>query len=559
MQQLNGIRLWSTVTGLCLALLLSTLESSIVATALVSIAASFGDYAKSSWVVETYLLTYTSFLAIFARLSDVYGRKRVLLTGIGFFVLFSLACGVSRNLTELLIFRALQGIGGSSVFAISFALVADITPPKHFGLASGAVSAVFAISSILGPILGGAISSSHATSEPWRWCFYLNIPGGAIAFAVLLFICPDDYDASANRSSRRLSQIDWPGFVLLVIASALVVYGIEEGGISHAWNGAPAVATLAVGGVFWILFGCWETFLASARYTGTWLPVFPIRLVTSRVTAAVLLSAFLTGFPFQTTVIYLPQRFQIENGLSPVGAGIRMLPLLLVSAVGTAIAGSICSKRNLSFYTMTSGLCLQIVGLGLFSSLPVSVHVQAAQYGYQAILGLGFGMTLSSVFVMIKAEVKQEDLAVGIGASTQIRVLGGLVGVAVGQAVVSATLKSVLADSGPPGLLQAITRSTDLIAQLPSEQAAAVRLAYGKAFTALVRVVLYIAIASLVIVLFAFRSHPPSLLGDTRSSDPERTTSDTIVGHVKKPATQEVQRVETTDSRANLPAVTKST
>ncbi|KAL8995318.1 MAG: hypothetical protein Q9169_004922 [Polycauliona sp. 2 TL-2023] len=388
---LAGFHFWLVILSLCLALLLSTLETTIIATALIDISDSLGDFGKSSWIVIAYLLTYTGFLIIFARLSDIFGRKLALLSALTLFTVFSLACGVAQTTNQLIIFRAFQGIGGSGIYSMVMAISPEITPAAKFGLVSGCISAVFASASILGPIIGGAITSNTT----WRWVFYLK-------------------------------------------------------------------------------------------------------------------SGFLTGFPFMVTIIYLPQRFQIENNLSPVDAGVKMLALLLLSAFGAGLAGFICSKKNISWYLLVLSNILQVIGLGLLSSIPNSETVLARQYGYQVILGLGFGLGLTSLVIVSRVEVEEADLAVTMGAITQVRVLGGVIGIAIAQVVVSSTIRSDLPSILNPAQLDALLESTASIATLSPTQASEVRRVYGNAFNLQTRMVMYFAIASLVVCLIGFRKHPKS-------------------------------------------------
>ncbi|KAL8942172.1 MAG: hypothetical protein Q9216_001819 [Gyalolechia sp. 2 TL-2023] len=348
---LEGWHFWLVILALCLALLLSTLETTIIATALIDISSSLGDFGKSNWIVIAYLLTYT---------------------------------GNFRRL--LIVFRAFQGIGGSGIYGMVMAISPEITPAAKFGLVSGCISAVFASSSILGPIIGGAITSTTT----WRWVFYLK-------------------------------------------------------------------------------------------------------------------SGFLTGFPFMVIIIFLPQRFQIENGLSPVDAGVKMLALLLLSAFGAGLAGFICSKKNISWYLLVLSNVLQIIGLGLLSSVPNSETILARQYGYQVILGLGFGLSLSSLVIVTRVEVSDADLAVTMGAITQVRVLGGVVGVAIAQVILSSSVRADLPSFLSPEQVEQLLSSASSIAQLEPDQILAVRKAYGDAYNQQTRMVMYFAIASLAVALLAFR------------------------------------------------------
>lgn len=218
--------------------------------------------------------------------------------------------------------------------------------------------------------------------------------------------------------------------------------------------------------------------------------------------------AFLTGFPFMTLTVYLPQRFQIQNGLSPVDSGIRMLPLLLVSAFGVGLGGVVNSKKNVSFYTLMVALSLQLIGLGLMSTLPSTGTLLASQYGYQSTIGLGFGLCLTSLVIISRLEVGSADLAVTMGTITQVRVLGGTIGVAIGQLLTNHILNRDL-----PGVLSdaertALMRSVASMAALSPEKQAAVRRIYGGAFNMQTKLVLYITAACWVSALGTFKRRP---------------------------------------------------
>ncbi|KAL8843746.1 MAG: hypothetical protein Q9176_001954 [Flavoplaca citrina] len=508
---LKGWHFWLVILALCLALLLSTLETTIIATA-------------------------PGFLIIFARLSDIFGRKLALLSALTLFTVFSLACGVAQTTEQLIIFRAFQGVGGSGIYSMVMAIAPEITPAAKFGLVSGCISAVFASASILGPIIGGAITSTTT----WRWVFYLNIPGGALVAGLLFWEFPRH--RKAEGTPGRLAQIDWPGVILSLAGSIVLVFPLEQGGVQYPWNSATIISTFVVAGVAWVAFVIWETFLTLQGHRFLMLPVFPVRLATHRVVGSALLSGFLTGFPFMVIIIFLPQRFQIENSLSPVDAGVKMLALLLLSAFGAGLAGFICSKKNISWYLLVLSNVLQVIGLGLLSTIPSSDTVLARQYGYQVILGLGFGLGLSSLVIVSRVEVDEADLAVTMGAITQVRVLGGVVGIAIAQVVVSSTIRSDLPSILNPDQVEAFLESAGSIASLEPSQAAEVRRVYGRAFNLQTRMVMYFAIASLVVCLIGFRRHPKSFA--------DAGKKDTTVGEERvDPGASDVALVESVKLR----------
>ncbi|KAM7215801.1 Major facilitator superfamily domain containing protein [Rhypophila decipiens] len=504
-----GWRLWLTILCLCSGLFLSSLETTIIATALVSISSSLGSYDKSNWVVTAYLVTYTGFLTIFARFSDMFGRKPTLCFSIAIFTAFSLACGLAQTMNQLIIFRALQGIGGAGLYSLAMSVIAEITPLRFIGVSSGLMGSIFALSSLLGPVLGGVITSNTT----WRWVFYLNVGPGVAMFILVLAIFPSNVGTLPGKR-KSLAHIDYPGMVLSLAGSVLLTFALEQGGLAgYPWNSGPIVASFVITGVSFLAFGVWEWFISEMRPSDKKpkiLPLFPVHLASRRVSGFGLLTAFIAGFPFMMTIVFLPQRFQLQNGLSPVDAGIRMLALLTLSATGAGLGGIIASQRNISWYILAFSQSLQLIGLGLMSTLPTEAGaVRAEQYGYQVILGLGFGLTLSSLVIVARMEVEAKDVGVAFGSITQIRVLGGLIGIAVGQALLNAQLTtSELTSVLSPEKLASLLKSTGAIEGFTPEEKDATARAYGEAFNAQNRVMLGFGAAGLLACLGAWKRKP---------------------------------------------------
>ncbi|KAK4149586.1 drug resistance transporter EmrB/QacA subfamily [Chaetomidium leptoderma] len=514
-----GWRLWVTIACLCSGLFLSSLETTIIATALVSISSSLGGYDKSNWVVTSYLVTYTGFLVIFARLSDMFGRKGTLCVSIVIFTVSSLACGLAPTMDLLIIFRAFQGIGGAGLYSLAMAVIVEVTPLRFIGLSSGLIGCVFALSSLLGPILGGIITS-HTT---WRWVFYLNIPPGVAILVLVLTVFPAN---AGTLSPKRqiLMYMDYPGTVLSLVGAVMLTFVLEQGGLVYSWDSPQVVVGFVVSGVVFLAFVAWEWFISKSSSSGgggrssssnggkkrpNMLPLFPMHLVTRRVLGFALLTAFLAGFPFMTTIVFLPQRFQLQNGLSAVDAGIRMLALLTLSATGAGLGGIMTARRNIGWYILASSLSLQLVGLGLMSTLPTAAgEVRAEQYGYQAILGLGFGLGLSSLVVLARLEVEAEDVGVAFSAITQVRVFGGLIGIAVSQALLRARLLGDLVAVLPADKLAALLRSPTALSGFTPTEAAATAHAYGEGFNLQNQVMLGFGAMGLLVCLGAWKRKP---------------------------------------------------
>ncbi|KAL7621663.1 hypothetical protein AAE478_008990 [Parahypoxylon ruwenzoriense] len=485
LNHLYGWRLWVNMACLFFGLLLSSLETTIMATSLVSISSELRSFDKSNWAITAYLLTYTCFLIIFARVSDLFGRKGTFLLSLVFFTTFSLACGLSRNMEQLIVFRAFQGIGGSGLYSMAVSVITEITPLKYVGVSSGLMGAIFAMSSLLGPNLGGAITS-HST---WRWVFYLNLFFPRNAKPLLI-------------TRRTFASLDYLGMLLCLVASMMVIFALEQGGLFYPWNSAVIVASFVISAIGFVGFVVWEWLISiNHRWAPkSTLPLFPVHLGKQRIVGFSFLTAFLAGFPFLVTVVFLPQRFQLVNGLSPVDAGVRMLPLLLLSASGAGLGGIISKKHNISWYVLTSSLGLQLIGLGLMTTLPTnSNEIPVKQYGFQAILGLGFGLTLSCLVIVAQTEVKDDyDVGITISAITQIRVLGGVIGVAVSQAILNEQLSVSLSSKLPAEKLAALLRSAVAISTFTPEEINTTIQCYGSGFNLQYKVMMGFSAASFI-------------------------------------------------------------
>ncbi|KEQ86265.1 MFS general substrate transporter [Aureobasidium pullulans EXF-150] len=458
---LEGWPLGSTVFALCLALLLATLDTTIISTSLITIASDFGHFDQASWIIVSYLLTYSGFLLIFTRLSDVLGRKPVLMFSILMFLVWSIGCGFSQTLKQLIVFRALQGIGGAGIYALAYASVLDVVPFRLVSAASGAISMSTACASLLGPVLGGVITSNTT----WRWVFWINIPCGVLVTVCVAFLFPNETHL----------------FVVLMLVGSVICF---------------------------LAFGIWEHVLTPREASMKMLPLFPTRLISSRVVAATLGTVFFTGFPFVVTIMALPQRLQIVNGVSPENAGLHMLPLIGSTALGAILTGTITGKFNIAWHLLVFSNVLMTVGCGLMSTLPTDSEIANLCYLYQIILGFGFGLTMASSMVVIRTEVAMKDNTVSLGAVTQLRQLGGVIGLAVTQAILNGDFRSQLAKFLSDEELRSVMLSTANIANLSDSHRDLTCRAYGRSSNAQMRVVTAFAGAAILMSMFARQNAP---------------------------------------------------
>ncbi|PGH28477.1 hypothetical protein GX50_08787 [[Emmonsia] crescens] len=413
---IHGWRMYLLTAGIWLSLFLSTLETTIVSTSLVSITNALDGFELRDWIVTSYLLTYTGFLVVYAKFGDVFGRKSMFLVALALFTLFSILCGATNDVVELIIFRAFQGMGASGIYSMIMVITPTLVPQEKYGKYLAIVASVFAIASILGPILGGVISTNSA----WRWIFLLNGPAGCVCIGIVAFCLPSSISSRpdvkftdhlrAKVSKSALKRVDIIGVLLLLASSILLVFALEEAGTRYSWSDAVIIATFSLAGITGILFTFWELFLEKS--TSLQEPVFPLRLLKNRLLAAMMATAFFTGFPFVAIVVNIPQRAQAVSGLSSVKAGLALLPLLLTSPLATAASGILTSNFKVPpYYLITLGSVLQVIGVGLTCMLPTnSFEVSPQQYGYEAIMGLGFGLSLTTILTLAPLVIKDPDL-----------------------------------------------------------------------------------------------------------------------------------------------------
>ncbi|KAL9046690.1 MAG: hypothetical protein Q9206_007015 [Seirophora lacunosa] len=425
-----------TFRSLCLALFLSTLEITIVSTALVSISDELRGFHKDSWVITSYLVTYTGFLIILARLSDIFGRKTLILFTNLIFIAFSAGCGVAQTLTQLVVLRAFQGIGGGGIYTLVFVISAELVPMTEYAKMASLMSVTFAISSLLGPILGGLICD-HST---WRWVFYLNLPAGALSLTLILLTMPHDFPfmgspqhAQSKLTMSSLRPVDYTGTTLLLAASVLLVTALEEGGTEYSWRSACVLVLLFTSFIAWAAFFIRERYQSRMKDTAKHVSVLPWHLITNRFWASMMLHAFFTGMGYLTMVIVLPQKFQVVNGDSGFKAGYRLLALMMSFSLGAILSSILTEKKRVPpFCTFIFAGCLQILGLGLMTSLSTTQPgFPPAQYGYEVIMGFGFGLSISTLLMSVPLVAWGDDHAVTMGAVAQARTLGGSLGISI--------------------------------------------------------------------------------------------------------------------------------
>ncbi|KAM3580040.1 hypothetical protein VKS41_007285 [Umbelopsis sp. WA50703] len=400
-------------TGLSMAIFLSALDQTIVSTALPRIASEFESLYQISWVGTSYLLTSTAFQPLYGRLSDIFGRKPMLLFALISFLIGSALCGASTNMTMLIICRAFSGIGGGGIQSMCSIIISDIVALRQRAKYHAITGIVFALATILGPLIGGFFVD-HST---WRFAFYINVPIEIVTIIAIFFLLP--LKSPKVSIVRKLKQIDYLGVILLVSC----IFPLDRGGSEMPWNSPIIISLFSVGGVLGLAFIFVEGKIAK-------FPVIPGHVFKIRTVVSVYISIFFTGFLYFGEIYYLPIYLQVVNGATATGSGLRMMPLLLTQVVLSWLSGLLTSKTGNYRYILMSGYFIMTVAAVLIATLDEHSS-QVKQVGLLCMIGMATGCTMQNSLIAVQSAVEPKDAAVVISVRNFWRSVGGVMGVAV--------------------------------------------------------------------------------------------------------------------------------
>lgn len=424
------------IGALLLGMLLAALDQTIVSTALPTIVSELGGMDHLSWVVTAYLLASTAATPLWGKLGDQYGRKKLFQAAIVIFLLGSVLCGVARDMPQLIAYRAVQGLGGGGLMVLSMAIVGDLVPPRDRGRYQGVFGAVFGVTSVLGPLLGG-VFTEHLT---WRWVFYVNVPVGIVA----LFVVAAALHVPVRRARRT---IDYLGTLLIASVAACLVLVASLGGTTWPWASAPVLGLTVLAAVLLAVFVRVERRAAE--------PVLPPRLFGIRTFTLVCAISFVIGFAMFGAMTYLPTFLQVVQHVSPTMSGVHMLPMVLGILLTSTASGQIVSRTGRWKVFPVAGTALTTAGLLLLHRLEVASPTWETSL-YFFVFGAGLGLVMQVLVLVAQNSVGYEDLGVATSGVTFFRSIGASFGVAVFGTVFTGRLTGKLEDAlagrdAPPG------------------------------------------------------------------------------------------------------------
>ena len=407
--------LYFVLSALMLGMLLAALDATIVSTALPTIVGDLHGANHLSWVVVAYLLASTVSTPLWGKLGDLYGRKIFFIWAIVIFLAGSMLCGFAQNMLELIVFRAIQGLGGGGLMVGAQAVIADVVPPRERGKYSGLFGAVFGAATVLGPLLGGFIVEYWS----WRWIFFVNVPFGIVALLVTAAALP-------NAGVRRQHVIDYAGIITLTLAASALILFTSLGGSDFAWMSWKSIGLLVTGLALTVAF-----IMIERRSVE---PVLPTSLFANRVFSSASAIGFVVGFAMFGAMTFLPLYFQDVHGASPTNSGLRLLPMMVGLFSASIVTGQLVVRGWRYRPFPIAGTAVMTIGIGLLGTIGVttSTFVTGA---YMLILGVGIGLVMQILVTAVQNAVNPADVGAATAGTNFFRSIGGSFGTAVFGAI----------------------------------------------------------------------------------------------------------------------------
>ena len=414
------------LTGLLMGMFLAALDQTIVSTAIRTIGDELHGLSMQAWVTTAYLITSTIATPIYGKLGDLYGRKKLFLFAISVFIVGSFACAFADSMTQLAVFRAIQGVGAGGLFTLALAIIGDIVAPRERAKYTGYFMAVFATSSVLGPVIGGlfAQTSSIAGITGWRWVFLVNVP---IGIAALLVVSRTLH----LHHVRREARVDWWGAAALVVA-LVPLLTVAEQGREWGWGSGKALAAFAIGAVGVIAFCFIERSMGDDA-------LIPLRIFRIRAVSVTVVASVIVGLAMFGAMMVLPLYMQIVHGASPMMSGLMMLPMVVGMMSMAMTSGIITSRTGIIRPFPIIGTAIATLAMVLLWTIDADTNL-AVVMAFMFLLGIGIGNCMQPLTLIVQNAVPPQEIGVATSAATFFRQLGGTLGVAIFLSILFSTV-----------------------------------------------------------------------------------------------------------------------
>ncbi len=436
------------ILGLMIAMLFGALDGTIVGTAMPRIVGELGGLGLMTWLTTAYMLTSTVVVPIAGKFADLLGRRAVYVTGLVIFILSSALCGMSQNMTELIIFRGLQGIGGGIMMPMAMIIIGDIFTGKQRAKWQGVFGALFGLSSVIGPQVGGWI----VDALNWRWVFYVNLPVGILATILIAMALPKH-----NKTTEKV-KFDIPGIVTLIVGVVGLLLALTFGGKNYAWVSWQIISLLALSVISLISFVFIETKAAE--------PILPVRLFKNRTFSVINGIGFLMSVGMFGAIMFVPLFMQGIVGISPSASGTVMTPMMITMILASVIGGQVVQKVGVR-KQMMAGMIIMAGGFILLTTLGMDTSKLVAS-GYMMVIGLGMGLVMPLLTLALQESFPKSELGVVTSSSQFFRQIGGTFGMTILGAIMNYKSSTILTENLLPMIKQMPEQANELVSDITS-------------------------------------------------------------------------------------------
>ncbi|KAI1090649.1 MFS general substrate transporter [Rostrohypoxylon terebratum] len=489
--QPKTLKFWSVMLSIYLALFLVALDRTIISTAIPQITQDFHSLGDIGWYGSAYQLTTAASQLVFGRIYKFYEVKRVFLIAVALFEIGSVICGAAPNSIAFILGRAIAGLGSAGIFSGVMIIMIPLVPLRKRPMFQGIFGTVFGVSSVMGPLVGGAFTA-HVT---WRWCFYINLPIGAVAFLCLSIVNLPNKPPVPAPFWEHFTRLDPLGTFFFVPSIVCLLLALQWGGSTYAWGSWRIILLLVLFAVLFIVFACVQVFMPDTA-------TVPVRIISQRSIAAATVFMLAVAGAMLMTVYYIPLWFQVVKGVNAVQSGIDTLPLVLSLVVASFVNGGLTQKLGYYVPSMIACPTIMSVGLGLLSTFKVDTS-SSHWIGFQFLVGFGLGMGMQSAGLSAQAVLPKPDIPTGIAIMFFVQQLGGAVFTSVGQNLLSSYMVQHVSEV--PGLSpEQITNTgaTDLVESVPPSSRPAVRKLYNDALSRVFLCGMGVALVAFVAAFF---------------------------------------------------------